>query len=208
MNIVILGPQASGKGTQGKLLAKKLKIGHISMGEIFRKLKNENTELGKLIGSYINSGNLVPTELTNKIIKQELEKDDYKKGVILDGFPRNIRQIEFLNKFFKTDYAIFINIPKKETIRRLSARRQCADCKKIFGYLDMEKIKDSKCPECSGELFQREDDKPEAIRKRLETYHKETEPLINFYEKKGILKRINGEQPIEKVFEDILAAIK
>ena len=130
MNIVILGPQASGKGTQGKLLAKRLKIGHISMGEIFRKLKNEDTELGKLIGSYINSGNLVPTEVTNRIIKEELEKDDYKNGVILDGFPRNVRQIEFLNKFFKTDYAIFLDISKKETIRRLSARRQCSNCKK------------------------------------------------------------------------------
>jgi len=208
MNIVILGPQGSGKGTQAKMLAKKLKITNVSMGDIFRKLKNEETKLGKLIGSYINSGNLVPSDLTNKLIKEKKKKKDYKHGVILDGYPRNINQTEFLDKLLRVDHVIFLDIDKDETIKRLSARRQCRDCNKIYGYLDMEKIKSNKCPACGGELYQREDDKPEAIKKRLEIYHKETKPLIDFYEKKGILKKIKGERPIENVFEDIISSLK
>lgn len=204
----MLGPQGCGKGTQAKMLAKKLNLGNISMGDLFRKNMKEQTDIGKKIVSFMNSGALVPADLTNQLIKEELEKEGYKNGVILDGYPRSLAQTEFLENFMKVDYVIFLDIPKKETIKRLSARRQCSECKKIFGYLDIENIKDNKCPICGVDLYQRDDDKPEAIKKRLEMYESETKPLIAFYKKKGLLKKIDGAQSIEKVQEDILAAVK
>jgi len=207
MNILLIGPQGSGKGTQSEYFFEKYKLPHISTGDIFRENIKKGTELGKLAASLINDGNLVPDDVTNKIVEQRLKNQDCKKGFVLDGYPRNINQAKFLDKISKIDCVVDVEVSDKETVRRLSKRRQCKKCNKIHGPITMDGIKGNKCPICSGDLYQREDDKPDAIMKRLEIYHKETEPLIAYYKKKGILLEIDGEQPIEKVFEDILKAM-
>jgi len=207
MKLVMLGPQGSGKGTQAKMLSKRFNIPHVSTGDIFRENIKNQTELGKEISSYVNSGKLVPSEVTNKVMKNELKKNKYENGYILDGYPRDLSQAEFLDKLDGIDYAVLVDISDNETIKRLSSRRQCTKCGKIYGAVNLEEGQ-KECKECGGELIQREDDKPEVIKKRLVEYHNKTQPLIDFYGEKGKLKKINGEQPIEKVNKDILAAIK
>ncbi len=207
MKLVMLGPQGSGKGTQAEMLSKKFNIPHVSTGDIFRENIKNQTNLGKEITSYVNSGKLVPSEVTNKVMENELKKGKYNKGYVLDGYPRDMQQAEFLDKIDEIDFAVLVDISDKETIKRLSSRRQCIKCGKIYGSVNLEEGQ-KECKECGGELIQREDDKPEAIKKRLEEYHNKTKPLINFYEEKCKLKKIDGEQSIEKVNGDILAAIE
>jgi len=210
MRIVILGPQASGKGTQAKLISEKLSIPHISTGDIFRKNIKEETELGKEVSSYLNSGRLVPDEVTNKIAEARLKENDCNNGFILDGYPRNIEQAEVLDSITNLDGAINVEIPDNQVVFRLEGRRTCSNkkCSRIYNINTSPSKEEGKCDKCGADLYQREDDKPEAIKKRLEIYHNETSPLIFYYKKKGILKKINGMQPIEKVFEDILLALK
>jgi adenylate kinase len=203
MNIILIGPQGSGKGTQSEYFFEKYKLPHISTGDIFRENIKNGTKLGKQAASLINGGNLVPDDITNKIVEDRLKEPDCKKGYVLDGYPRNINQAKFLDKISKINYVIDIEVSDTETIRRLSKRRQCTKCNKIHGPITMDGIKGDKCPICSGDLYQRDDDKPDAISKRLKIYHEETEPLVAYYKKKGILLEIDGEQPIEKVTEDI-----
>jgi len=205
MNIVILGPQGSGKGTQAKLLSEKFNIPHISPGEILRENVEEGTRLGRLACSYINKGNMVPDDIVNKLMEERINLS--KKGFILDGYPRNIRQAKFLDSVTKINNLIYIKISRCEIIRRLSVRRECEKCNKSYGYLDKKKTKDNKCPSCKCKLTQRDDDKPKAIKKRLDIYHKETEPVIDYYRKKGIVKEINGQQSIKKVFKDIISSL-
>jgi adenylate kinase len=207
MNIILIGPQGSGKGTQSEYLFEKYKIHHISTGDIFRENIKNGTKLGKLAESLINKGNLVPDDVTNELVKDKLKEKEYKKGFILDGYPRNLEQAGFLDKITKIDHVIDIEVSDKETMRRLTCRRQCKNCKKIYGSIHMSNIDGEKCPVCSGELYQRDDDKPNAIKKRLEIYHNETEPLKDYYRKKGVLSEIDGEQTREKVFEDILSSM-
>jgi len=210
MKIILLGPQAGGKGTQAKLISEKNNIPHISTGDIFRKNIKEGTELGKLVSSYLNKGILVPDKVTNKLVEARLKEGDCRNGFILDGYPRNIEQAEFLDSITKIDFAIDVNIPDKEVIFRLEGRKTCTNkkCSRIYNINTSPSKEEGKCDKCGADLYQRDDDKPGAIKKRLEIYHNETSPLIFYYKKKGILKRINGMQPIEKVFEDILSAIK
>ncbi len=203
----MLGPQGSGKGTQAKMLSKRFNIPHVSTGDIFRENIKNQTELGKEISSYVNSGKLVPSEVTNKVMEEELKKNKYENGYILDGYPRDLSQAEFFDKIDEINYAILIDISDEETIKRLSSRRQCKKCGKIYGAVNLEEGQ-KECKECGGELIQREDDKPEAIKKRLEEYHNKTKPLIIFYEEKDKLKKINGQQSIEKVNKDILGSVE
>ena len=206
MKIVLIGPQGSGKGTQAKLLKEKFGIPHISTGDIFREAIAEKTELGLKAKEIIDKGNLVPDEITNKIVKERLQKEDCKKGFILDGYPRNINQAKALDSFAKIDYAVEIFVPDEISIKRLSSRRQCPKCGAIYG-LDIPPKKDNICDKCGAELYQRDDDRPEAIKKRLEVYHKETEPVLDYYREKGILVRVDGTKPIKDVFEDIVRKI-
>ena len=211
MKIILLGPQGSGKGTQAKFISEKFKIPHISTGDIFRKNIKEGTELGKEVTSYLNSGKLVPDELTNKLVESRIKEDDCKDGFILDGFPRNIAQAEFLDSITKIDYSVDVEIPDQEVVFRLEGRRTCSnkECGAIYNLNTSPKPKENnKCDKCGSDLFQRDDDKPEAIKKRLEIYHQQTSPLIEYYQKKGILIKIDGEQDIEKVSEDIFSALK
>lgn len=207
MNIVLIGPQGSGKGTQAKLLKEKFKIPHISTGDMFRDNIGKKTELGMKAKAIIESGKLVPDEITIGIVKDRLSKPDCKKGFILDGYPRNLAQAEALEGFAKANHALDIEVPDNVSIKRLSSRWQCRKCGAIYGITLIPKKKWF-CDKDGSELYQRDDDKPEAIRKRLEIYHNETKPLIDFYKKKGILAEIDGNQPVEKIFEDIMELLE
>ena len=207
MRLMIIGPQGSGKGTQAKKLSLKYNIPHISTGDIFREnIKNE-TELGKMAQEIINQGKLVPDDITFNIIKKRLEEEDCKNGYILDGFPRNIEQANMLESFKETDFAVNITVKDKEAVERIAGRRTC-----INGHVYHITLNPPKnmgvCDIDGKPLFQRDDDKPEVIRKRLKLYHEKTKPLIDYYTTLGKTININGEQPIEKVFKDIVKALE
>jgi len=203
LHIVFLGPQGSGKGTQAEMLSEEFNIPRISPGDIFRREIKKNTKLGKLIASYINKGNLAPEDLTNKIIVRRLRRSDCKKGFILDGFPRNMIQLNALEKMVNLNYVIFINISDKEAIRRLSGRRVCK-CGMTYHLKFNPSKKKGICDKCGGKLFQRKDDTIKVIKKRLKIYHNQTEPLVTYFKKKGVLIEVDGEQPIKKVYRDII----
>lgn len=201
MRIILLGPQGSGKGTQAGLLSKKLNVPKITTGDILRDNEKEGTKLGKLASSYMNKGKLIPDETINKIVEERLNKENCKKGFVLDGYPRNVKQAEMLKKMTDIDFVIEIAISDKEAIKRISGRRSCK-CGEVYHIsYNPSKVPET-CDKCGSRLFQRDDDKEELVKKRLEIYHKETEPLTEFYKDKHI--RIDGEQSIEKVFEDII----
>lgn len=202
MNLVLIGPQGSGKGTQAKLLKDKLRIPHLSTGDMFRENIAKKTELGMKAEAIIDSGKLVPDEITTAMVKDRLSKADCKNGFILDGYPRNLEQAEALDGFADIDHVLEIHVPDNVSVKRLSSRWQCRKCGAIYGISLIPKKK-GVCDKCNGELYQREDDRPEAIKKRLEIYHKETKPLIDYYRKKGILATIDGDQEVEKIFEDV-----
>ncbi|MFC1780508.1 adenylate kinase [Patescibacteria group bacterium] len=205
MNILMLGVQGSGKGTQAKLLSQKTNLLHISSGDIFRSL-DKTTKLGKEVAGVINKGHLVSDDLTIKLVQQRLEKEDCKNGVILDGFPRNLPQAKAMDKFLQLDYVIQLTISDKEAINRLSGRRTCSNktCSAIYNIYTAPKPKQENiCDQCSSSLYQRKDATEEAVKERLEIYHKETKPLVEYYKAEGILIEINGEQPIENVQAEI-----
>ena len=200
--ICLFGPQGSGKGTQEEFIIKELKIPAIVPGNIFRKNISENTELGKKVKEYTKSGKLVPDEITIKMILNRLNEEDCKNGFILDGFPRNLDQAEALNKEHELTHAVLINISDQEAVHRLTRRRVC-DCGATF-HLDYNPPKkENLCNYCGEKIYQRDDDKEDVIRKRLEIFHKETKPIFEIYKKKNILYEINGEQPIPDVWNDV-----
>ncbi len=195
MVIIMLGAPATGKGTVSSILKEKLGISHVSSGDIFRKYSAEDTELGREINSYLKNGNLVPDELTIKMIKERLNEKDVEKGVILDGFPRTESQAVALDEILKesgkqVDLVVDLNSPKQELIDRIITRRICSKCKAIFNTrLNKPKV-DGICDNCGGELYQRDDDTLEKAEKRISIYQKETKPLEDFYEKQNKLYRI------------------
>jgi len=201
MKLIFIGPQGSGKGTQAKIISKKLGILHVSTGDLIR---NNKGELKKEVDSYINKGNLIPDSLMLKILKGRLNRMDCKKGFILDGYPRNIKQSGELDQITGIDKIIEIKISDEESVRRLSGRRSCKKCGKIYNLETAPKPKKNNlCDDCNIKLFQRKDDSPEAIKKRLEIYHEDTEPVLEKYDS----VKINGEQNIEKVTKDVLNAL-
>lgn len=204
MNIVIFGPQGSGKGTQGELLAAKFKIPTVSTGALYRDNIKRKTKLGKLAEKFTTKGILGPDYLTNNLMKSELSKALYQKGVILDGYPRNLNQARFLNKLRKIDRAILIDISQAETIRRLSGRRVCSQCGQIYHIKTKLPKKAGVCDKCRSKLVQRKDDYPQAIKKRLAVYRKETKPVLDYYDKQGKLLKIDGQKSIPAVFLAIL----
>ncbi len=207
MNLILLGPPGTGKGTQAERLSKKLNIPHISTGEMFRQLAAECNPLGvKAKDDYWGKGNLVPDDITIKLVEERLAKDDCKNGYILDGFPRTIPQAKALDKITSIDSVLDIESSGEVIIKRLTSRRQCVKCKKIYG-IDVPPRHEGICDECGGKLEQRDDDKEEVIRERLEVYKKQTLPLTDYYHRQGKLIKINGEQPIQKILEDILKAV-
>ncbi len=208
MKIVMLGAPGAGKGTQAKQIAAKYGIPHISTGDIFRANLKEGTELGKKAKVYMDQGQLVPDSLTLELIMDRFAQDDCKNGYVLDGFPRTIPQAEALTEALKKnadklDYAINVEVPDENIINRMSGRRACSKCGGTFHIKYNPTKQEGICDLCGGELYIRDDDKPEIVTKRLETYHAQTQPLIDYYGKEGILKEVDGTQDVDKVFADI-----
>jgi len=203
-NIIILGPQGSGKGTQAEALKEKFNIPHISTGEIFREEINNNTKLGIKIKTFVNQGKLVSDDITNQVIEKRLKKSDCENGFILDGFPRNLNQAEFLDNIVTIKYVLEIWISDQESIKRISQRRSCPQCALIYHLKFKPPKNDGVCDKCQSKLIIRADDKEEAIKKRLQTYHTQTEPLIKYYQAKNIYYKIDGQPPIPKVTKAIM----
>jgi len=197
MKLILVGPQGSGKGTQAKLLSKKLKIPHISSGDLLRAAKGR---LRKEIDSYIVKGKLYPDEKMLALLKKRFEKKDCKNGFILDGFPRNLKQAKMLDSIMKVDKVIEIDISDEEAIRRLSGRVVCEKCGAGFNNTTMPPKIAGVCDKCGGKLVHRADDTEKAIRKRLEIYHKETKPVLAHYK----AFRVNGEKDAKEVFSYIM----
>ncbi len=208
MKIIMLGAPGAGKGTQAKMIAEKYKIPHISTGDIFRANIKEGTELGKEAKSYMDKGALVPDELTVKILLDRVAKDDCKNGYVLDGFPRTIPQAEVLEEALnklgdKVDYAIDVDVPDENIVRRMGGRRACVTCGATYHIEHVPPKQEGICDKCGSELILRDDDKPETVSKRLKVYHEQTQPLIDFYTKKGILKTVDGTVDMMDVFAAI-----
>ena len=213
MKIVMLGAHGAGKGTQAKQIAAKYGVPHISTGDIFRANLKEGTELGLKAKVYMDQGQLVPDSLTLELIMDRFSKDDCRNGYVLDGFPRTIPQAEALTKALKDnndrlDYAIDVDVPDENIINRMSGRRACAKCGGTFHIKYNPTKVEGICDLCGGELYIRNDDKPEIVQKRLVAYHEQTQPLIDYYRNEGILKTVDGTQDVDKVFEDIVAILE
>ena len=197
LNIILMGPPGAGKGTQAKKLIAALNIPHISTGDMFREAIKEGTPLGKLAASYINDGHLVPDDVTIGLVKERLSKDDCAKGYLLDGFPRTIPQAEALDDMTKEigreiSHVIDIETPKEELVKRICGRRVCKKCGAPYHITNIKPKIDGVCDICGGELIQRADDNEEALIVRLDAYHKQTKPLLEYYSKKGLLKEFDG----------------
>ncbi len=207
MKIVMFGPPGAGKGTQSKLLVEQYRIPQISTGDLFRENLSKQTPLGLKAKGYMDKGELVPDEVTTSMIKERIARPDCRNGFILDGFPRTLPQAEALEKLMTIDKVINVTSEDKTLIRRLSNRWMCKSCGSIFG-LDIPPKKKGVCNRCGAALYQRDDDKPEAVKNRLKVYYENTHPLIEHYGKKGLLFTVDGELPIEDVFEKIKQEIE
>lgn len=208
MKIVLLGPPGAGKGTQAKYIAEKYGLAHISTGDIFRKNISEKTPLGIKANEYIQKGQLVPDELTVAIVQERIKEDDCKKGFLLDGFPRTLPQADALSEALKAmgtnlDHVLNIEVPEENLVARLTGRRVCPGCGGSFHVIFNPPRRENICDHCGSELVQRADDSAETVKSRLYVYNKQTQPLIEYYSAKGLLRNIDGEQDIDKVFEDI-----
>lgn len=209
MKIIMLGAPGAGKGTQAKQIADKYSIPHISTGDIFRANLKAGTELGKKAKEYMDQGLLVPDELTCDLVMDRIAQDDCKNGFVLDGFPRTIPQAEALDAALtkinqKMDYAIDVDVPDDNIINRMSGRRACLNCGATYHIVSIPTKVEGVCDRCGNQVVLRDDDQPETVKKRLDVYHAQTQPLIDYYQKQGILKSVDGTQPMEKVFDAIV----
>ena len=209
MKIIMLGAPGAGKGTQAKKIAAKCEIPHISTGDIFRANIKNGTELGKKAKTYMDQGLLVPDELVCDLVVDRIQQDDCKKGYILDGFPRTIPQSESLDKALaaigeKMDYAIDVEVPDENIVKRMGGRRACVGCGATYHLVYAPTKKEGICDACGGDLILRDDDKPETVQKRLGVYHEQTQPLIDYYKNQGILREVDGSVDMEDVFKEIL----
>ena len=214
MRIIMLGAPGAGKGTQAKKIAEKYQIPHISTGDIFRANIKNGTELGKKAKTYMDQGLLVPDELVCDLVVDRVKQEDCKNGYILDGFPRTIPQAESLDEALgqmgeSLDYAINVDVPDEHIVNRMSGRRACVGCGATYHMVYAPTKKEGVCDVCGAELILRDDDKPETVQKRLSVYHEQTQPLIDYYKGKGILKDVDGTKDMDVVFQaitDILGA--
>ncbi|NLL77448.1 MAG: adenylate kinase [Clostridiales bacterium] len=213
MKIIMLGAPGAGKGTQAKMIADKYSVPHISTGDIFRANIKNGTELGKEAKKYMDQGLLVPDELTVKILLDRVAADDCAKGYVLDGFPRTIPQAEVLDKALtelgdRIDYAIDVDVPDENIVKRMSGRRACLACGATYHMEHVPPQKEGICDRCGKELVLRDDDKPETVLNRLKVYHDQTQPLIDFYGKKGVLRTVDGTKPMQDVFNAIVETLE
>lgn len=208
MNIILMGPPGAGKGTQGEILAKKLNLKTISTGVMLRTAIKENTEVGKVAAQYINDGKLVPDSVIIDVVKERLAMADVKDGFILDGFPRTLAQAKAFGESGVTIHKVlFIDVSDEEIVNRLSSRRECSKCGAPYNIISMKPQKDGICDKCGGELIQRADDNPETIMHRLSVYHKETEPIIDYYRGLGLLVTAEGQHAIEDTIKSVFTAL-
>ena len=208
MNLVLMGLPGAGKGTQAEQIVEKYKIPHISTGDMFRSAIKEGTDLGLQAKSFMDKGELVPDEVTIGIVRERLSKADCEKGFLLDGFPRTVPQAEALENILsdlnrKIDFVINIDVEKELLMERLTGRRICKSCGSTYHLVFNPPATEGVCDRCNGELYQRADDNEETVQNRLEVNLKQTKPLLDFYETKGYLRNINGQQDIRKVFADL-----
>ena len=205
MKIIMLGAPGAGKGTQAKQIADKYSIPHISTGDIFRANIKNGTELGQKAKKYMDQGLLVPDELTCDLVMD-------RNGFVLDGFPRTIPQAEALDAALvkigqKMDFAVDVDVPDENIVNRMSGRRACLNCGATYHIVSIPTKVEGICDRCGNPVVLRDDDKPETVQKRLKVYHEQTQPLIDYYKKQNILKSVDGTQPMEKVFADIVAIL-
>lgn len=213
MKIIMLGAPGAGKGTQAKRLAAKYNIPHISTGDIFRANIKNNTELGNKAKVYMDQGLLVPDELVVDLVVDRFKNPDCANGYVLDGFPRTIPQAEALDKALANnqdaiEYAIDVDVPDEVIIDRMAGRRACLNCGATYHTITIPPKMEGICDTCDSPLVLREDDKPETVKKRLTVYHEQTQPLIEYYSKKGILKSIDGTKTMDEAFEEVIQIIE
>lgn len=213
MRIVLLGAPGAGKGTQAKKLIEKYGIPQISTGDLLRAAVSAGTPLGKEAKSYMDKGELVPDSVVLGMVEERLKQDDCKKGYILDGFPRNTAQAEALDKMLASlnmplTAAVSVDVPFDDLMKRLTGRRTCKSCGQMYNVYFSAPKKEGTCDKCGGELFQRDDDKEATIKKRLEVYTAQTEPLMGYYRNKGILKSVSGTGSIDEIFNKVCAILE
>jgi adenylate kinase len=213
MRLVLLGAPGAGKGTQAKKLIEKHGIPQVSTGDILRQSVTDGTPLGKEAKSYMDKGELVPDSVVLGLVEERLQQDDARKGYILDGFPRNTAQAEaldgMLEKFsMSITAAVSVDVPFEDLMKRLTGRRTCKTCGQMYNVYFSPPAKEGVCDKCGGELYQRDDDREETIKKRLDVYQSQTAPLIDYYGKKGILKSIEGTGNIDEIFSKLVATLE
>jgi len=211
-NVIFVGAPGAGKGTQASMVAEKLNLVHVSSGDLFRQGLEQGTELGKQAKSYMERGILVPDEITIQMVMERLSAPDCENGVILDGFPRNLPQAEALDSALgeqgtAIDKVIYIRVSEGELIKRLSARWLCRQCQAVYNMINSPPKVVGKCDKCGGELYQRPDDKPETVKKRLDVYFAETAPLIDYYRRQSKLLEVEGEGSVAEVTQRIVLAL-
>lgn len=204
MNVIFLGPPGAGKGTQAVRVCERLGIPQISTGDILRRAMKEKTPTGLAAKSYIDRGALVPDSVVIEIVRERLAKEDCRAGYLLDGFPRTVPQAEALASFADIDVVIDIEVEDEALIRRISGRRVCPACGATY---HVSQLEGKVCRKCGAELIQRDDDKPETVVSRLRVYHEQTAPLIDFYAGQGLLRQVDGAQPMDACTEAIFAAL-
>ena len=213
MKMLMLGAPGAGKGTQAQMIADKYKVPHISTGDIFRANIKNGTELGMEAKKYMDQGLLVPDELTVKILLDRVAKEDCKDGYVLDGFPRTIPQAEVLDKALaergeSIDYAVDVDVPDENIVKRMSGRRACLSCGATFHLEHVPPKEEGICDRCGKELVLRDDDKEETVLNRLKVYHDQTQPLIQFYKDKGVMQAVDGTKSMQEVFDAIVAILE
>lgn len=207
MNIIILGPQGSGKGTQAKLLAARFGIAHVSTGDMLREIAKQNTDMGGYVDLLLRKGSLVDDKTITELLKQRLSEDDCKNGFVLDGYPRNLNQAGLLEETTKVNAVIYLNLSDEVAAKRLAARLVCRKCGEIYG-AEKTPVEEGRCDLCNGELSQRSDESEFAVRRRLEIFHRDTEPLRSYYRNKRLLHEVNANQGVEQVFSDIALVLE
>jgi len=212
LNLILLGPPGSGKGTQSVFLHEKLRVPSISTGNILREAVRNKSELGQVADSYMTKGQLVPDDLVVSLVEERIDAPDCRHGFILDGFPRTVQQAEALDKMFekigfKLDAVINLDVAEEELLKRLTGRRQCQVCGSGYHVFFSPPTESGVCDRCGGELYQRDDDKEETIKNRLDVYYKQTKPLIDYYAKLNILKNIEGIGEVRNIFNNVVLAL-
>ena len=205
MKLIFLGPPGAGKGTQAAGVSAHIKVPHISTGDMFRSAIKNQTPVGLEAKKYLDAGELVPDSVVIAMVRERLAQPDCANGYLLDGFPRTVEQAVALDEFSEPDAVVDIDVPDERLLARLTGRRVCAKCQGTFHITVLNDA--TVCPLCGGALYQRDDDKPETIQNRLNTYHAQTEPLIDYYKGKGKLRRVDGDNKLDDVFKSIIEAL-